>query len=122
MNVYSDLIVPLFNKQTPLPEGELRNAILSLAEKAGFPLKDIYVIDSSKRSTKSNAYFTGLGPRKRIVLYDTLVQDLTPEEITATLAHEIGHYRLKTHPSGAYFIGHSDRYNAFSSLTLYRQS
>jgi STE24 endopeptidase len=92
---YSDLIVPLFNKQTPLPEGDLRNAILALAEKAGFPIKDIYVIDSSKRSTKSNAYFTGLGPRKRIVLYDTLIQDLSPEEITATLAHEIGHYKLK---------------------------
>lgn len=92
---YSDLIVPLFNKQIPLPEGDLRNAILTLAEKAGFPIKDIYVIDSSKRSTKSNAYFTGLGPRKRIVLYDTLIQELTPEEITATLAHEIGHYKLK---------------------------
>ncbi len=92
---YSDLIVPLFNKQTPLPEGDLRNAIFALSEKAGFPLKDIYVIDSSKRSTKSNAYFTGLGPRKRIVLYDTLLQDLSTEEITATLAHEIGHYKLK---------------------------
>jgi len=92
---YSHLIVPLFNKQTPLPEGELRDAILKLAEKAGFKVKDIYVMDGSKRSTKANAYFTGLGAQKRIVLYDTLISQLTTDEIVAVLAHEIGHYRHK---------------------------
>ncbi len=92
---YSDVIVPLFNKQTPLEAGELRDRLEDLARRAGFRLKDIYVIDSSKRSTKANAYFSGLGPRKRIVLYDTLIEDLSPEEITAVLAHEIGHYKKK---------------------------
>jgi len=92
---YSDLIVPLFNKQTPLPEGDLRNSITKFAEKAGFSLKDIYSIDGSKRSSKANAYFTGFGKKKRIVLYDTLVNDLTTEETVAVLAHEIGHYKHK---------------------------
>ncbi len=92
---YSDLIVPLFNKQTPLEPGELRNRLEALAQKAGFKLKDIYVIDSSKRSTRANAYFSGLGPRKRIVLYDTLIRDLRLEEIAAVLAHEIGHYKKR---------------------------
>lgn len=90
---YSQLIVPLFNKQTPLEEGQLREAIESFAAKVGFKLKDIYVMDSSKRSTHANAYFTGFGARKRIVLYDTLIQQLSSEEIVAVLAHEIGHYR-----------------------------
>lgn len=91
--LYSDLIVPLFNKQTPLPEGELRTAIEDLARKADFRLQNIYVIDGSKRSSKANAYFTGFGSRKRIVLYDTLSEQLTTEEIVAVLAHEIGHYK-----------------------------
>lgn len=91
--LYSDLIVPLFNKQKPLDEGELRTAIEDFAAKAKFNLKDIYVVDSSKRSTKANAYFTGFGPRKRIVLYDTLIEQLTTEEIVAVLSHEIGHYK-----------------------------
>ena len=88
---YSNLIVPLFNKQTPLEEGELRNAIQVFAEKTNFKLKNIYVINGSKRSSKANAYFTGLGVKKRIVLYDTLIQQLSTEEIVAVLAHEIGH-------------------------------
>ncbi|WP_462280627.1 M48 family metallopeptidase [Salinivirga cyanobacteriivorans] len=92
---YSNLIVPLFNKQRPLEEGELRAEIEETAEKAGFKLDNIYVIDGSKRSTKSNAYFTGIGPKKRIVLYDTLINDLSNEEIVAVLAHEIGHYKKK---------------------------
>lgn len=92
---YSELIVPLFNKQTPLPEGSLRNSIESFAAKTGFNLRDIYVIDGSKRSTKANAYFSGFGAKKRIVLYDTLMKEFTEEEITAILAHEIGHYRKK---------------------------
>ncbi|HLO57586.1 MAG TPA: M48 family metallopeptidase [Bacteroidales bacterium] len=90
---YSSLIVPLFNKQKPLPDGELRDAIQAFSVKAGFKLNNIFVIDGSKRSSKANAYFTGLGPKKRIVLYDTLIKDLTTEEIVAVLAHEIGHYK-----------------------------
>lgn len=92
---YSNLIVPLFNKQTPLEEGELRDAIQKFSKKAGFELGNIYVIDGSKRSSKANAYFTGLGKKKRIVLYDTLINDLSVNEIVAVLAHEIGHYKLK---------------------------
>ncbi|MCX6231201.1 MAG: M48 family metallopeptidase [Bacteroidetes bacterium] len=92
---YSNLIVPLFNKQTPLEEGELRNAIHSFAEKVGFKLNNIFVIDGSKRSNKANAYFTGLGGKKRIVLYDTLIKDHSIEELVAILAHEVGHYKKK---------------------------
>ncbi len=90
---YSELIVPLFNKQTPLQEGSLRTAIEAFAYKTGFKLKNIYIIDGSKRSTKANAYFSGFGTKKRIVLYDTLLKDLSEEEIVAVLGHEIGHYK-----------------------------
>jgi len=92
---YSNLIVPLFNKQTKLEDGELRTEIEKFAAKAGFKLNNIFVIDGSKRSTKANAYFSGLGAKKRIVLFDTLIQDLTTEEIVAVLAHEVGHYKKK---------------------------
>ena len=90
---YSNLIVPLFNKQSPLPDGELKSAIEAFATKVGFKLDNIYVIDGSKRSTKANAYFTGFGAKKRIVLYDTLINDMTTNELVAVLAHEIGHYK-----------------------------
>ena len=90
---YSNLIVPLFNKQRPLEEGELRDAIEQTARRAGFAMKNIYVIDGSKRSTHANAYFTGFGAKKRIVLYDTLIEQLTTDEIVAVLCHEMGHYR-----------------------------
>jgi STE24 endopeptidase len=92
---YSNLIVPLFNKQKPLEPGILRDAIEAFAIKVGFKLKNIYVIDGSKRSKRANAYFTGLGMKKRIVLYDTLINDHTTEELVAVLAHEIGHYKKK---------------------------
>ena len=92
---YTDLIVPLFNKLTPLEEGDLKKAIFDFASKAGFNLKDVYVINGSKRSTKANAYFSGLGPKKKVVLYDTLINDLNTQEIVAVLAHEIGHYKKK---------------------------
>ena len=92
---YSSLIVPLFNKQTPLEEGELKNEIDKFANKVGFKLANIFVIDGSKRSTKANAYFSGFGAKKRIVLYDTLIVDLEPNEIVSVLAHEIGHYKKK---------------------------
>ena len=90
---YSSIIVPLFNKQSPLAEGELKDAITAFSKKAGFLLDNIYVIDGSKRSTKANAYFTGLGSKKRIVLYDTLINELNTKEIVAVLAHEVGHYK-----------------------------
>lgn len=95
MMFYSSLIVPLFNKQTPLEQGELRDAIEWFANKVGFTGTDIYVIDGSKRSSKANAYFSGFGPKKRIVLFDTLIKDLSIEELVAVLAHEIGHYKRK---------------------------
>ena len=97
---YSNLIVPLFNKQKPLDAGPLREAIEAFATKVGFKLNNIYVIDGSKRSKKANAYFTGLGMKKRIVLYDTLINDHTTEELVAVLAHEIGHYKKKHTTSG----------------------
>ena len=90
---YSQLIVPLFNKQTPLPEGALRTAIETFAARVDFQIDNIYLIDSSKRSSKSNAYFTGFGRRKRVVLYDTLMEQLSTEEIVGILAHETGHYK-----------------------------
>lgn len=90
---YARLIVPLFNKQTPLPEGTLRQQIEAYAQKEGFTLEKIFVIDGSKRSTKANAYFSGFGREKRVTLYDTLINDLDDEEIVAVLAHEVGHYK-----------------------------
>jgi STE24 endopeptidase len=92
---YSELIVPLFNKQKPLETGSLRDKIESFANKTGFRLRNIYIIDGSKRSTKSNAYFSGFGPKKRIVLFDTLLKEFSEDEIVAVLAHEIGHYKKK---------------------------
>jgi STE24 endopeptidase len=92
---YSELIVPLFNKQIPLPDGPLRTMIESFSQRTGFRLKNVFIIDGSKRSTKANAYFSGFGPKKRIVLYDTLQKELSDEEIVAVLAHEIGHYKKK---------------------------
>lgn len=90
---YSNLIVPLFNKQVPLEDGVLRCKIEKLAEKVGFKIQNVFVIDGSKRSTKANAYFTGLGNKKRIVLYDTLIKELSVDEVIAVLAHEMGHYK-----------------------------
>ncbi len=95
MMFYSSLILPLFNKQTPLPDGELRTEIEKFCEKVGYQIENLYVMDGSKRSTKANAFFTGLGAKKRIILYDTLINTLSTEEIVAVLAHEIGHYKHK---------------------------
>ncbi|MBU2950116.1 M48 family metallopeptidase [Tamlana agarivorans] len=92
---YSKLIVPLFNKQTPLEAGSLRDNISKYAETVGFKLEKIFVIDGSKRSTKANAYFSGFGSEKRVTLYDTLINDLDEDEIVAVLAHEVGHYKKK---------------------------
>lgn len=92
---YSKLIVPLFNKQTPLEPGALRNKISEYAKTVGFKLDKIFIINGSKRSTKANAYFSGFGSEKRVTLYDTLINDLNDEEIVAVLAHEVGHYKKK---------------------------
>lgn len=92
---YTSLIVPLFNKLKVLDEGDLRQKLETLAQKTNYDLQQIYVIDGSKRSSKANAYFTGFGSKKKVVLYDTLINDLTPDEISAVLAHEIGHYKHK---------------------------
>lgn len=90
---YAKLFVPLFNKQTPLEQGELRSKIETYASKMNFNLKHVFVIDGSKRSKKANAYFSGFGSEKRITLFDTLIKDLDDEEIVAVLAHEVGHYK-----------------------------
>lgn len=92
---FTSLIVPLFNKLSPLEEGELKDAINEYAAKVTFPLKKIFVVDGSKRSSKANAYFSGLGKQKSIVLYDTLINQNTTEELVAILAHEVGHYKKK---------------------------
>ncbi len=89
------LILPLFNKFEPMPDGPLRSKIESMAENCGFPIGEISVMDGSKRSTKANAYFTGFGKTKRIALYDTLVEEQTDDELVAVLAHEIGHFKCR---------------------------
>ena len=91
--LYPKFILPLFNTLTPLPEGELRTGLLDLAERAGFRARTIEVMDGSKRSGHSNAFFTGFGRFRRIVLFDTLIAQLDAKELGAVLAHEIGHYK-----------------------------
>tara|TARA_B100001173_G_C16020549_1_gene561853 strand:- start:598 stop:1836 length:1239 start_codon:yes stop_codon:yes gene_type:complete len=92
---YADLIVPIFNKLTPLEHGNLRKKIEAYSKKVGYSLKNIFVIDGSKRSSKANAFFSGLGPRKTIALYDTLIEKHSHEELVSVLAHEVGHYKKK---------------------------
>ncbi len=89
------VILPIFNKFTPLADGELKDKIMNYVKRQKFPIKGIYTMDSSKRSTKLNAFFTGFGRFRRIVFFDTLVEKLTPNEIVAVLAHETGHFKLK---------------------------
>ncbi|MTI22328.1 M48 family peptidase [Fulvivirga sp. RKSG066] len=90
---YTSLILPLFNKLTPLEDGELKKAIEAYSNKINFPIDNIYVIDGSKRSKKANAFFSGIGKKKKIVLYDTLIENHTTEELVAVLAHEVGHFK-----------------------------
>ena len=91
--LYAQIIVPLFNKQSKLENGELRTEIEKYAKKTGFDLSNIFVIDGSKRSTKANAYFSGFGKQKRVTLYDTLITKLSNNQIISVIAHEIGHYK-----------------------------
>ncbi len=92
---YTSLILPLFNKLTPLGDGELKSAIETFSKKVNFPLENIYVMDGSKRSAKANAFFSGIGKKKKIVLFDTLINNHTQEELVAVLAHEVGHFKKK---------------------------
>lgn len=101
------LILPLFNKFTPLPDGPLRQRLLELAERTGFRARSIQVMDGSKRSRHSNAFFTGFGSFRKIVLFDTLIQQLAEEELAAVLAHEIGHFKKKHLPKNA-FVGRGE--------------
>lgn len=133
MTIFPSLIHPLFNKFTPLEDGELKTAIEDLASKEGFPLGELYVVDGSKRSSHSNAYFTGLPWSKKIVLYDTLIEHSTIEETVAVLAHEIGHWKmwhlprmivlsqvimLSTFSLFSAFINNKSLYNAFGFTTV----
>lgn len=92
---YSSVILPMFNKLTKLEDGELRDELTALCKKVGFKLNDLFIMDGSKRSSKANAFFSGLGSSKRIVLFDTLVENHDTDELVGVLAHEIGHYKLK---------------------------
>lgn len=92
---YTAWILPLFNRLTPLEDGELKQKIVQYAQSVGFPLDNILVMDGSKRSAKANAFFSGFGKRKKVVLYDTLLEQHPPDELVAVLAHEVGHYKKK---------------------------
>jgi STE24 endopeptidase len=106
--LYPKLILPLFNKLTPLPDGELRDRLMALGDRTGFQASTIEVIDGSKRSGHSNAFFTGFGRFRRIVLFDTLIEQMTGEQLEAVLAHEVGHYKK----------GHIPKMIAVSAITL----
>lgn len=97
---YTSWILPIFNKLTPLENGELKEMIIRYAKSVDFPLENIFVLDGSKRSSKANAFFSGFGKRKKVVLFDTLIEQHTPQELVAVLAHEIGHYKKKHILSG----------------------
>ncbi len=92
---YTTVILPLFNKLTPLDNGELKTSIEAFSHKVSFPLDNIFIIDGSKRSKKANAFFSGIGKKKKIVLYDTLISNHTTDELVAVLAHEVGHFKKK---------------------------
>ena len=98
--IFNILIAPMFNKFTPMPEGPLLDKIKNYLQKVNFPVKKLEVMDGSKRSSHSNAYFSGLGKNKRIALFDTLLEQMDDDEIVAVIAHEVGHYKLKHIHSG----------------------
>ena len=120
--IYLVWIAPIFNKYTPLPQGELRERALALAEETGASFKNIYIEDSSKRHSLGNAYFTGIGKRRRCVLFDTLLEKFTTDEILAILAHEIGHYKQKRLRLLRYVIGFADKALQYFILSLFIQS
>lgn len=120
--LYPKFILPLFNKLKPLPEGELQNQLLELAEKTEFPAKTIEIMDGSKRSGHSNAFFTGFGKIKHIVLFDTLVEQLSIPQLKAVLAHEIGHYKRGHIPKRIIFAFASTLIGFFFISLLMEQS
>lgn len=121
MTIYPVVIQPLFNTFTPLPEGQLRQAIEELAATLNFPLKKLFVVDGSRRSAHSNAYFFGFFKSKRIVLYDTLVENHTTDQIVAVLAHELGHWK-KRHTSFLFVSGQVQLLLQLVLFTLFKNS
>lgn len=122
MTIYPTLIAPLFNKFTPLPEGELRDKIENLASSLRFPLKKLFVVDGSTRSSHSNAYMYGFFKNKRIVLYDTLIQQCkNVEEVVAVIAHELGHWKLN-HTMYSFIAVQILTFLQFGGYTLVRNS
>lgn len=120
---YTSWIMPLFNKLSPLQDGSLKDKIMTYAQKVDFPLQNIYVIDGSKRSNKANAFFSGMGKRKKIVLYDTLINHHSEEELLAILAHEVGHYKKKhIYISLLVSVLQSGLMLYFSSLVLFNEA
>ena len=111
----TSLILPLFNKLTPVPEGELRSEIESYARSQGYEIGRLFVMDGSRRSTKANAFFSGLGKSKTIVLFDTLIEKLNTKEIVAVLAHEIGHYKKK-HTLSMFILSNFQTFMIFALL------
>jgi STE24 endopeptidase len=109
------LFLPLFNKLQPVPEGELRTEIEKYCQSQGYAMSKLYVMDGSKRSTKANAFFSGMGRTKTIVLFDTLIEKLTTPQITAVLAHEIGHYKRK-HTFAMFALSNSQTFALFALL------
>lgn len=110
ITIYPILILPLFNKLAPLEEGPLKSSVEALAKRLQFPLKELYVIDGSKRSAHSNAYFYGLPWKKHIVIYDTLIEKSETEEVVAVLSHELGHWSL----------GHTTKLFAIAQVRILR--
>lgn len=109
------LILPLFNKLTPVPEGELRSEVERYCQSQGYSLGKLFVMDGSKRSTKANAFFSGMGKSKTIVLFDTLIEKLSTKEVVAVLAHEIGHYKLK-HTLSMFLLSNLQTFVLFALL------
>jgi len=115
---YTKLLLPIFNKLTPLEDGELKEAIERVSSDTGFTLEKVFIMDGSKRSAKANAFFSGLGKQKSIILYDTLVEQHTKQELLAVLAHEIGHYKLKHIPQSI-ILGLGQSFISFFILGIF---
>ena len=113
----TSVITPLFNKLTPLPEGELRDELIAYCAGQGYEVRRLFVMDGSKRSSKANAFFAGLGKSKTIVLFDTLIEKLSAEEVTAVLAHEVGHYKRR-HTYGMFLLSSTQTLLLISLLGL----
>ncbi|RJE19857.1 CAAX prenyl protease [Aspergillus sclerotialis] len=118
ITIYPLVILPLFNKLSPLEPGELKTGVEALAKKLNFPLHQLYVIDGSKRSAHSNAYFYGLPWEKHIVIYDTLIEKSDPEEVVAVLAHELGHWSL-SHTTKLLLIAQAHMFYIFALFSAF---